>query len=262
MGLFSGAKAQINGQKAMRTHISGNELANAGKLPEARAKYREARDLYEAALSGGPQKANIRQGYAILLMRLGEFEKAMALMQDIRLMKDLTENDWFELRLNYSVCLWKLGRLDEAIATAKRAFQLRKCSSIYSTLGMYLAEKAAETGDFEELEAFNRESMEYDDEDAAIVDNMGAMYEAMEKHDTDPAAKAEHRRLAKEYYEKAHAIRPRQIVTMYNLARMYVEDGEMEKARAALEAAENLYFSAVCAVSEPMMDEIKRRAGL
>lgn len=262
MGLFNGAKAQIAGQKALRTHVSANELANEGKVPEAKAKYAEARAIYEQALAVGPQKANVRQGYAILLMRLGEFDKAMEVMQGIRLLKDLTENDWFELRLNYSVCHWKQGRLDDAIAVARRAFGLRKCASIYSTLGMYLVEKADATGDFSEIEAFNRESMEYDDEDAAIVDNLGAMYEALAKHDADPDRRAEHRRLAEKYYEKAHAIKPRQIVTMYNLANMYLEDGAADKAREVLAAAENLYFSAVCAVSEPMMAEIKRRAGL
>lgn len=261
MGLFNGAKAQIAGQKAIRTHISANELAGEGKPREAAAKYQEACRLYEAAMAVGPQKANIRQGFAILLMRLGDFDRAMEIMEQIRLMRDLTENDWFELRLNYSVCLWKKGRLEDAIATAKRAMQIKKCASIYNTLGMYLAEQAGRTGDFKEIEAFNRESMEYDDEDAGILDNMGEMYAAMSHHDADPAAAVEHRRQAKEYYAKAHAVKPRQITTLYTLAKMYHEDGEDDRARETLDDAENLYYSAVCAVTEEMMEALRREVG-
>jgi tetratricopeptide (TPR) repeat protein len=81
MGLFSGAKAQITGQKAIRTHINANELANEGKLAEAKARYQEALNLYQSAMAAGQQKPNIRQGYAILLMRLGDFDGAMAEME-------------------------------------------------------------------------------------------------------------------------------------------------------------------------------------
>ena len=229
-------------------------------MPAARAKYQEAERLYEAALKA-PQKANIRQGYAILLMRNGEFERAKTVMQEISRMKDLTESDWFELRMNYSVCLWRLGRLDDAIATAQRALNMRKSGALYSTLGMYLVEKAAQTGDFTEIERFNREAMDYDDEDAGILDNVGAMYEAMSRRDADPAARAQNRALAKQYYEKAHAIKPRQIVTKYNLARLYHEDGEDDAARKTLAASEDLYYSGICPIEESMMEELKREVG-
>ena len=261
MGLFSGAKAQIAGQKALRAHISANELAQKGKPEEAGEKYREVIRMYEAAMRDGNQKPNVHQGYAILLVRLGEYERAMEVMQKIRLMKDLTENDWFDLRLNYSVCLWKLGRLDDAIATARRAMEIKKCASIYNTLGMFLVEKADGTGDFEEVVAFNQEAMDYDDEDAGILDNMGGMYEAMMKRDADPETRAEHRRLAEQYFAKAHEIKPRQITTLYALARMYHEDGADDKAREVLGDADDLYYSAVCAVSKDMMEDLKRSVG-
>ena len=261
MGLFSGAKAHVIGQKAIRTHINANELASDGKVGEAKAKYQEAHRLYEEAMAAGPQKANIRQGFAILLMRLGDFDRAMKIMEEIRLMKDLTENDWFELRLNYSVCLWKKGRLDDAIATGRRAMQLKKCAAIYNTLGMYLVEKAGQTGDFSEIEAFNKESMDYDDEDAGILDNVAAMYEEMMKRADDPGERQRLRKLAKENYAKAHKIKPRQITTLYTLARLYHEYGEDDMARKVLADADSLYYSAVCAVTEDMMDALKREVG-
>ena len=255
MGFLSAAKAQIGGQKAYRAHIAANELANNGKPEEAAAKYQQVLKQYEEAMAGAPQPPNVTLGYAILLMRLGQFEKAMDVMQKLRLDKNLKESDWFDIRLNYSVCLWKLGRLDDAIATAKRAMEIKKCAAIYNTLGMYLVEKAGQTGDFAEVEAFNAEAMDYDDEDAGILDNMGGMYEARSKFAADPAPDREK---AKEYFAKAHALKPRQIVTMYALARMYHEDGQDDKAREALEPAQNLYYSAVCAVTPEMMEQLKR----
>ena len=130
MGFISSAKALITGQKAYRTHISANELANNGKPEEAAAKYQQVLKQYEEAMAGAPQPPNVTLGYAILLMRLGQFEKAMDVMQKLRLDKNLKESDWFDIRLNYSVCLWKLGRLNDAIATAKRAMDIKKCAAI------------------------------------------------------------------------------------------------------------------------------------
>ena len=260
MGLFSGAKAQFSGQKAIRTHIAANQAANEGKLAEAKEKYAQAYKLYEEAMREGPQKPNICQGHAILLMRLGEFDRAMGVMEKLRHGR-LTDDDWFDLRLNYAICLWKKGRLDDAIATGKRAFQAKKCASIYSTLGMFLVEKADQTGDFAETIAFCDESMEYDDEDAGILDNMGELYEAMSKRGSDPEEAAELRRKAKAYYAKAHAQKPRQITTIYSLSRMYHEDGEDAEARAVLADAKNLYYSAVCSVSEDAMEALKQEIG-
>lgn len=254
MGFFDGAKAQIAGQKAYRAHVAANELADAGKPGEAGQKYLEVEKLYEQAMAVGQPRPGVRIGYAILLMRLGRFEKAREVMQAMRLDKSLTESDWFDLRLNYSVCLWKLGQLDDAIATGKRAMQLKKCAAIYNTLGMYLVEKAGQTGDFAEAEAFNRESMDYDDEDAGILDNLGAMHLAMAKYADDPAP---HRQKAKDCFAKAHAIKPRQITTLYALAKLYHEDGQDDKAREVLRDTDTLYYSAVCSVSREMMEALR-----
>ena len=256
MGLFSA----LSGQKAVRTHISANEAANAGKVAEAKQKYAQAYRLYEEALRDGGQKNSVHQSFAILLMRLGEFDRAMSVMEALRL-KKLTDDEWFDLRLNYAVCLWKKGRLDDAIATAKRAAQIKKPAALYNTLGMYLVEQAEKTGDFAEAEAFNAEAMDYDDEDAGVLDNMGEMLEAMSKHADDPAKAAEYRAKAKDYFEKAHKEKPRQITTIYSLARMRHEDGEDAEARRVLADAKDLYYSAVCSVSEDMMEALKREVG-
>ena len=138
---------------------------------------------------------------------------------------------------------------------------MKKCASIYATLGMFLVEKADQTGDFKAADAFNAEAMEYDDEDAGVLDNRGEMFEAMSKHADDPAKAAEYRAKAKDYFEKAHREKPRPFTRIYSLARMRHEDGEDAEARRVLADAKDLYYSAVCSVSEDMMEALKREVG-
>ena len=103
--------------------------------------------------------------------------------------------------------------------------------------------------------------MDYDDEDAGVLDNMGEMYEAMSKREADPARAKELREQAKDYFARAHKAKPRQITTIYSLARMYHEDAQDDRARDVLDDAENLYYSAVCSVSEAMMEQLKKEVG-
>ena len=264
MGFFSGAKAQLGGQRALRTHISANQLADGGKREAAKAKYAEAYRLYEQAMKDGAAAPNVFQGFTVLLLRLGEFDKAHDLMQRMRGLKNLTEGDWYDLRFNYSVYLWRTGRLDEAIETLERAGRTRKNGAYYTTLGMYLVDRARRTGDFAALEALNAVALDYADEDAGALDNMGGMHEAkmeaaLAAGDADGAA--EHRAKAKVYYRKAHDARPRQITTIYALARLCHEDGEDREARELLAGTGDLYYGALCPVTEEMMEALKKQVG-
>ena len=264
MGLFQGAKAQLDGQKALKAHIAGNKAANDGRPAEAVEKYAQARRYYDRALAGGAKAPALRQGYAVLLLRTGEFERAREIMEAIRLHKGLSQDDWFDLRLNYAIYLWKVGRLDDAIDTIDRAAKIKKNGAIYTTLGMFLVDKARIDGDFEAAEVFNREALDYDDEDGGVLDNMAALCEArMERAqaDGDAQAAAEYRRQAKALYEKAHRVKPHQITTVYALAKLCHEDGEDGRARELLSGVDRLYFSALCPVSRAMLEDLKQKVG-
>ena len=179
MGLFDAVKAATSGNKAYRTHVNGNELANSGKPEEAKAKYQDALKLYEESIRLGNVAAKILEGYAILLLREGEFDKARDLMQRMAKMKTLTKDDWFQLRIQYAIWEWKVGELDKAIETIGRAADYKLNGTVYSTLGMFWVDKAKQTGDFKPALDFNERALDYDDEDAATLDNMGQLYEAM-----------------------------------------------------------------------------------
>ena len=259
MGLFDGAKATFTGNKAYKTHVEANKLAAAGKPREAAEKYKTALGLYEEAERLGIEAQNILRGYAILLMREGHFDRADALMRRMGQMKNLTKDDWFELRVDYSICLWKLGQLDKAIEAIGRAAQQKMNGMIYGTLGMYRVEKAKVDGDFQSALDFNLEALDYDDEDPSTLDNLGQLYEAMSRQGGEKAA--EYRATAMDYYRKAHKAKPRQITTIYYLARMFHQDGDDEKARKLLSVRDTLYISAICPITREMMDELAREVG-
>ena len=200
--------------------------------------------------------------YGVLLMRRGEYEKAKEVYLRVHYKPGLSKDDRFDLRNNYSICLWRLGKLDEAIATIKRAAADNKTTLVYTTLGLFLILKADQSGDFSEAIAFNDEAYEYDDEDPAILDNLGFLHMTMEEHarragDAEKV-KAE-RKLAYDYFTRAHKLKPRQITTLYYLAKMLEEDGQKERAREFIDAALQGTFSSICPVSREDAEALRDR---
>lgn len=261
MGLFDAAKATFLGNKAYRAHVDGNKLAREGKPDQAAEKYRAALGQYEEAVRLGIDAQNILRGYAILLMREGEFDRADELMQRMSHMKNLSKDDWFELRVDYSICQWKTNRLDKAMETITRAAEYKMNGMIYGTLGMYWVEKAKATGEFEAALDFNNKALDYDDEDPSTLDNLGQLYEAMAEAEAAGEKAAEYRASAMDFYRRAHRAKPRQITTLYYLARMYHQDGSDDKARKLLSIRDTLYFSALCPITREMMEALAREIG-
>ncbi|MBQ8109089.1 MAG: tetratricopeptide repeat protein [Clostridia bacterium] len=261
MGLFDAVKAATSGNKAYRTHVNGNELANSGKPEEAKAKYQEALKLYEESIRLGNVAAKILEGYAILLLREGEFDKARDLMQRMAKMKTLTKDDWFQLRIQYAIWEWKVGELDKAIETIGRAADYKLNGTVYSTLGMFWVDKAKQTGDFKPALDFNERALDYDDEDAATLDNMGQLYEAMAGAEGEGEKAADYRAKALDFFKRAHKQKPRQITTLYYLARMYHQNGDDKRARELLSIRNTLYFSAICPVTRQQMEALAQEAG-
>ena len=252
MGFFDAMKANRLGQKAYSEHVAGNDLNKRGKPQEAEAKYASAGKLYQEAFDAGCRKTGTLMSWSVLLMRFGEFEKAREVMKEAAKDKSMNEDTHFELRVNYSICLWRLGLLDDAIMTIRYAGKHAKNSSYYSSLGTYLVEKAAQTGEFDEVKAVLDEAMEYDDEDAATLDNLGEYYRLRSeaaKQAGDAAEAEELRAQAKDAYERAHKQRPGQITTLFALAKFAKEDGDLEQARDYVDRAIARSGSKMCPIS-------------
>ena len=264
MGVFDVARGAVLCRKAYKTYTEAIELGRSDKPDEAKTKYHSALEQYAESVALGYKVANSMLSYALLLMREGEFEKAREIMLELNKTPKLPDDSRFQLRVNYSVYLWKTGKLDEAIATIRRAADMKLNGTVYSMLGMYLVDKARETGEFEEARAFNDSALEYDDEDGEVLDNVARLYELMSeaakgRGETEQAA--EYRKKAREYYIRAHKASPRQITTIYYLARMCWQDGDIESAKKLLSGVETLYYTAINPIQKEKMLELKREIG-
>jgi len=106
--------------------------------------------------------------------------------------------------------------------------------------------------------------MEYDDEDAGTLDNMGQLryaQAAKAQADGDAGQAAQLRKEAYDYLRKAIEIKPEQIATNYILAKMYYEDGELEKARKCIDEALRVPGSGIIQYSQAQMEALKAQIG-
>jgi len=255
MGFFDNMKVNKLGQNAYNTHVQANDFQRRGRLAEAQKKYDEARSLYSEAYDAGCRKSGILMSYAVLLMRRGEFELAREIMKEAGQDQRMSEDTRFELRVNYSICLWRLGILDKAIETIAYAGKHKKNGDYYTSLGAFLVEQAGRSGeadDYENARIFLDQAMDYDDEDGATLDNYGEYHrllgvKAAAEGNAEEAA--EQRRQAIDYFERARKFKPGQITTLYALAKFAIEDGNKERAGELISKALLHSGSCVCPVS-------------
>ena len=241
MGIFKTLGLNIGagtGARAYRAHVTGNQLSEKGKTEEAREKHEEALRLYEKGMQEKSLNVNFTMAYGVLLLRMNQPEKAREVFLAAEHDKRITKEERRQLRINFAICQWKLGHLDQAIEQMQIALQSGKNSTVYGSLGYMLIEKARQTGDFTEAVAFNKEALDYDDEDAVALDNMGQLCLAMGERDK-----------ALEYFKKAHERKPSQVDTLYSLAKLAAEDGDKKTAREYLESALAGNFSALATVT-------------
>ena len=274
-----GFMATIKAQQAMRAHGKGD--------------LEQAKKLYEEAIDKGLMSARPMLGYAILLIREGSYEKAMPLLIKAQKCPDLTPDQKSQLFVDYAACLMKKGELDKAIHLLEKQHNRAPIGLTYQTLGyMYVEkysgakpvaeatpEKAAEAPEMPDTEAsteaaeeqpkvktqedidrewqegidkmfaFIQESVDYDDEDPVCLDNLGqAYYRVTGEKDK-----------AKEWFEKAHAEKDSQIDTLWFLSRYDLEAGDKAAAIAKLEKALDGRFSPLNFCTKDMVrEEVER----
>ena len=264
MGFFDSLKGNSLGAKAYRQHLNGMQLRKQGKYEEGEQKLNEAVKLYGEAYAAGFRKSAALQGYALLLMRQGDFVHAREIMLECSKDKTMSPANRSSLRVDFSICQWKMGNVDKAIETIKMVAEKEKNSLIYNTLGMYLVERSKQTGDFEEAIQLNEEAYEYDDEDAGTLDNMGQLYLALSEkseQEGDKDLAAQQRAKAKEYLAKAYEIKPEQISSAYFYAKMLHEDGDTAKAREVMNDLVKIPVSCMLQISKAEIDALRQQIG-
>ena len=210
MGLFTTVKAR-----------KASMLINKGDTEGAMK-------LYEEAVNEGLREMNALLAYSVLLIRADRIQEARELLVKIQ-KYPMNDDQRRQLMVNYASCAYKLGNIAKGIELLERMHQKSPSGMVYQTLG-YLY---VEAGDYEKAVSFNLEALEYDDEDAIALDNLGQAYYRL----------GNEKEKAKEYFEKALEIKPGQIDTLYFLAKYDAESGDIDAAKEKLNRALEGRFS-------------------
>lgn len=254
-----GFMATIKAEQALRAHNKG--------------EYEKAKSLYREALDKGLMSARPMLGYAVLLLREGNYQECMDLLLKTQKAPDLTPERKSQLYIYYAGCCARTGQLAKGVRLLERQHDRAPTGLTYQTLGYLYVEQfeacnkpvateetvvhqtvedlvpgeeapVLEGLSVEEKQAVLDEqwqagiakakklieaSIDYDDEDAVCLDNMGQFYYRV----------LGERAQAKEWFEKAHKEKPGQIDSLWFLSRYDLEAGDkaaaIEKIRTALQ---------------------------
>ena len=281
MGIATAWKAN----KALRMQRNGN--------------YQEAIKLYEEAIAEGMNDPRFLMPYALLIIRDGQYQKAREFLVAHQKVP-MSPGQRTEMLVYYATCCFRLGNTDKGISTLEQQFRKTETGLLYQTLGYLYVDKydrdhrpdfeamkaaaapaeetaeeateapAEETAEaeggeaallspeeewnagIEKAEAFIRQSVEYDEEDSICLDNLG---EFLYRVRGDKAA-------AKEWFDKAIAIKENQIDTLYFLSRYDLDANDPKAALVKLEKAAAGRFSPLNYSSREMIEkEIEQLKG-
>lgn len=217
----------------------GNMTGNKALTAHSKGDYRTALKLYEEAYEKGMDKPRLLRGYSVLLIRTSQFDKALEVLKRMEKMP-MDAKEKTDLHINYAIILWQKGHLDRAMEILEDEFRHTKNGTLYSIIG-YLK---IEQGDAEEAIRFNKEALEYDDEDPVFLDNLGQTYYRL----------VGDKETARIYFDKAIALKPKAIDTNYFLALYDIENGDLESAKDRLDTARVGMFSPLNYATPEMID--------
>jgi len=209
---------------SLKANLTGN-LAYQSQLKGDNEK---AKQLYEDALASGMNKPNLIDGYGVLLMREGKFEKAIEIFAKALKMQPML-NQRYTIRVHRAVANLKLGNIKSARVALEDINQKQEMQSVYETLGyLYVVT------DDEKARSFNEKAINMYPDNPTILDNIGQYY--LDKG---------HPEIAKEFLEEAYEIDENKVDTNYHLARVAESEGDTKKALEYLNKAKDCTISAL-----------------
>lgn len=250
--------------------------ANKAITLQTKGRNDEARQLYEEVYAEGFIAARPMLGYALLLIRAGEYEKAQEVLVKTQKAPGITAEQKSQLFMDYAVCCFKLGDTDRGVRLLERQHAKSPTGLTYGALGYLYVEQydlahkdariaailaqaaakaePAEAQEGEESDeaaapavdaealwrkgvekalAFNKEALDYDDEDPVFLDNLGqTYYRCLGDKET-----------AKPFFEKALKLKSNQIDTLWFMSRYDLDAGNTSAAIEKLEASLEGRFS-------------------
>ena len=207
----------------------------------AKGDVQGAMQLFKEAMDEGLTDLRYILNYSVLLIRQEKYQEARDLLVKVQ-KYPMMDDQRRQLFVNYASCVYKMGEIQKGIELLERQHQKQPSGMVYQTLGyLYI-----EAGDAEKALAFNTEAYEYDDEDSIMLDNLAQTYYRL----------LGDKEKAKEYFEKAHAIKPTQIDTLYFLAQYDLDNGDKAAAKEKLEKALEGRFSPLNYVTREAVEQL------
>ena len=272
MGFMASWKAQ----QAMRAHTKGDK--------------EKAKVLYKEALDKGLMEARPMLAYALLLIREGSYEEAMALLSKTQKAADLTPDRKSQLFVDYAACCAKTGQLEKGIRLLEKQHERTPIGISYQTLGYLYVEELAQgktvadentvvmvPGPYEYSDPVPGEGLTVEEKQKILdeqwqkkLDRTRKMLDdSLEYDDEDPVCLDNmgqflyrivgDKAAAKEWFDKAHEEKPGQIDSLWFLSRYDVENGDTAAAIEKLETAAQGNFSPLNFASKDMvLAEIER----
>lgn len=219
-------------------------LAKKALILQSKNKVNEAHAIYEELLAKGKLKqARYLLAYSVLLIKKYEFRKAKEIILMAEKCNELSDEQKKQIYIYYAICLFKLGEKGRAIQLLEKEHRNRTSGLLQQTLGYFYIENNA----FEDALAYITESLEYDDEDSIVLDNMGQYYYRKPEPNKEKALY---------YFKKAIQIKPNQIDTLYFLALYDIENQNYTSAIEKLETALKGNFSPLNYVNPQQLNKM------
>ena len=270
-----------------------NLKANKAMALQSKGNAAEARKLYEEAIAGGMDAPRPMLGYALLLIRAGEYEKAQQVLIKTQKAPGITQEQKSQLFMDYAVCCYKLNDLDRGVRLLERQHNHAPTGLTYGALGYLYVEQYDLAKKAERVAAMLARAQAPDDAEAPgeaapapaqpALDPEKAWADGVQKtlqfnkaavdyDEEDPIcldnlAQTYYRCLgdketAKAYFDKAHELKPGQIDTLWFLSRYDLEAGDTAAAIEKLETALEGRFSPLNFTDKAMVEaELKRLRG-
>ena len=267
-----GFMASLKARSAMRAH-------SAGQMEMAKL-------LYQQAIDQGLMEARPMLAYALLLIREGQYEKAMELLLKTQKAEGLTPDRKSQLFVDYAACCAKTGQLDKGVKLLERQHEHTPIGISYQTLGYLYVEQLAQgkpvadestvvmlPGPYEFSDPVPGEGLTVEEKQKVIDEQWAAKIEkaaklldaSLEYDDEDPVCldnKAQFlyrvmgdKAAAKEWFDKAHEEKPGQIDTLWFLSRYDLDNGDKAAALEKLTTALEGKFSPLNYVDKAMIEQ-------
>lgn len=224
--------------------LAANFYATWAMALQTRKKAGRAIPLYEKAYQGGTNNSDALSAYSLLLLRNGQFEKALEVATNARKCTEKPKKI-FNARSNRALALWKLGRVEDAVRIYERLFGEVQNGPVYGTLGFLYIALGDQTGDYEKALEFNLKAVDYDGDDAVLLDNLAQTYMRMERWEE-----------AEEFFRKALSNNKDQFDSLVCLARCALRRDDEEEGRTLLSKALQRPFSHLNTVDRKLAEEM------